>query len=517
MRVCEARMALVQRIAISGLSLLAVLMLWRSTTVFAQGTGPIWDAPFNVSDSPDTSVTPSIACDAFGNIHVFWSEKTQGEPSEFPGRDVADSIFYRQLRDGEWSPAIDVAFADQGESFLRQPTVATDSKGTLYLVWSGYRGVYFSSAPIASATTAAAWSPPALVVPINPIASFSGLVMRPRLVVDETHRSLHVIYSLYGTNGNLFYLRSQDMGLTWDDPVALTDVSLARSSSEVSANGRIFLDQGSGLHAIWDYVVKEGDDWLGKAIQHTVSADNGETWNTPTDVALAWQGARWWGTPDAVATSERLHVVFACGDRPRRCYTYSLDGGETWAQPQRLFGDFQSLAGWDSLTVDMNESVHLITQLRDLQSATHIWHAAMDSGGWPPEPSLTPLEPAMADHFPESCISLGNELHFVMAQEQQGEVWHLSGQLYPEGNTPLALPVPTRAPTPATEISRTAVATVATAATATRMPISSQSPQMQDTAPASRRQASPLVIVLIGTLPALLLVAGVIGFRLNKR
>ncbi|QLQ08038.1 MAG: exo-alpha-sialidase [Anaerolineae bacterium] len=353
-------------------------------------------------------MTPAIACDAFGLVHVFWSERTQGEPSEFPGRDTGDSIFYRQLRDGEWSPAIDVAFADEGESFLLQPVAGTDSDGTVYLVWSGYRGIYFSYAPIVSATMAAAWSPPVLVVPVNPIADFSGPVKRPRLVVDEVHHSLHVIYSLYGTNGNLFYLRSPDMGQTWDEPRPLTDVTQARAADEVNANGRIILDQAGNLHVIWDYVVKQDEDWLGQVIKHVTSTDNGETWSTPSDVAVAWQGARWWGVPDIVATSDKLHIVFACGDRPRRCYTYSRDGGQTWERPQPLFGDFMSLAGWDSMTVDMNDTVHLIAQLRDLESQTYVWHAALGDDRWPAEPFRTPLEMWMADHFPESCTSLGN-------------------------------------------------------------------------------------------------------------
>ena len=197
------------------------------------------------------------------------------------------------------------------------------------------------------------------------MASFSGPVKRPRLIVDEAHGSLHVIYSLYGTNGNLFYLRSPDMGQTWDEPRALTDVTLGTSSTEVNANGRIILDHADNLHVVWDYYVKEGEDWLGKAVKHQASTDNGATWSAPTDVAVPGSGEIWWGTPDVVASTDKLHVVFVCGDRPRRCYTYSLDGGETWAQPQRLFGDFMSLAGWDSVTLDMNEEVHLITQLRD--------------------------------------------------------------------------------------------------------------------------------------------------------
>ena len=110
-------MALEQRAVISSLFLLIVLTLWSSTSAQAQGTVPVWGTPFNVSDSRDASVNPTVACDVFGNVHVFWSEKTQGEPREDPGHDVGDSIFYRQLRNGEWSPAIDVAFADQNELY----------------------------------------------------------------------------------------------------------------------------------------------------------------------------------------------------------------------------------------------------------------------------------------------------------------------------------------------------------------------------------------------------------------
>jgi len=257
--------------------------------------------------------------------------------------------------------------------------------------------------------------------------------------------------------------------------------------------------------------VKEGEDWLGKVIKHTMSTDNGETWSTPTDVAVAWQGARWWGVPDVTATSDKLHVVFACSDRPRRCYTYSRDGGQTWERPQPLFGDFMSLAGWDSMTVDMNDKVHLIAQLRDLQSQTYVWHAALESGGWPAVPFRTPLEMSMADHFPESCISLGNELHFVMAQEQQGEVWHLAGQLYPKGLAALALPVPTDAVviTPVAQKTMVSVLPPVTPVV-TRAPLSKDNEFSGD-------QDSPVSVLAISVLPALLLIAGVIFYKLRNK
>lgn len=481
--------------------------LGNGRKAIAQSEGPIWGRPYNISNSKNASVTPAIMCDAFGAVHVFWSEKTQGEPSGAPGHEVGDSIFYRRLQNGEWSSGIDVAFADQNELYLTQPVAAADSSGTLYLIWSGYRGIYFSSAPIASATSAAAWSPPAWVVRIDPMASFSGPVKRPRLIVDEARRSLYAIYSLYGTNGNLFYLRSTDLGETWDEPRVLTDVTLATSSTVVNANGRIALDRSGNIHIIWDYVVKEGEDWLGKAIKHTVSTDNGDTWSTPTDVAVPWQGTIWWGVPDVVATSDKLHVVFACGDRPRRCYTYSQDGGETWARPQRLFGDYMSLAGWDSVTVDVNDKVHLIAQLRDLQSQTFIWYATLESTGWPAEPSKIPYDPTLADHFPESCISPSNELHFVLDHESQGEVWYMSGQLYPMGSSALVLPTSTSVP----------IASSTVEAKATEAPARAESPKVGDIPTSAGQDASASILIIISVLPVLLLIAGVALYRWSRR
>lgn len=504
----ETEVAAAKRIVIGGFIVFVALMLWSGAPAQAQDTRPVWGAPFNVSDSRDASVNPAITCDLFGNVHVFWSEKTQGEPREDPGHDVGDSIFYRQLQNGEWSQATDVAFVGQSDSFFIQPAAAADSAGMLHLVWSGYRGLYFSSAPIASATTAAAWSSPDWMVRINPTAGFSGPVKRPRLIVDEAHGSLHVIYSLYGTNGNLYYLRSPDMGQSWDDPRALTDVPEARSSTEVNANGRIILDEAGNPHVVWDYLTKEGEEWHTRAVRHQTSTDNGETWSTPTDVAIPEPGDTWWGSPDVVASAGKLHVVFVCGDRPRRCYTYSQDGGQTWAQPQRLFGSYDSIAGWDSLTVDSNGKVHLIAQLRDLNSETYIWHATWGPEGWPGEPSRIPYDPALGDHFPESCISLGNELHFVLDHESQGEVWHMSGQLNLTGAPALALPVPVerkRAATP--------TPVVVVAAAATELPAASQDPKLPDSAPPARRGVSESAVIIIGILPALLLVAGVILYN----
>ncbi len=228
---------------------------------------------------------------------------------------------------------------------------------------------------------AAGWSSPDWVVPNNPTASFSGPVMRPRLIVDEAHGSLHVIYSLYGTNGNLYYLRSPGHGAALGRTARPDRCPRSNVLHRSQCQRRIILDKAGSLHVVWDYLTKEGEEWYTRAIEHRTSTDNGETWSTPIDVAFR---ARRDLVGQSRCRGERRTSCTSClcaGTDPEDATPTRRTGAKTWARPQRLFGGYDSLAGWDSMTVESNEEVHLIAQLRDLEYERFIWHAVLGRAG----------------------------------------------------------------------------------------------------------------------------------------
>jgi hypothetical protein len=88
--------------------------------------GLSWLPVERLTNDPGRSSHTSVAADAFGNIHVIWSDTRDG-----------DEEIYHTLFDGSsWQPENRVSHAD-GESM--RGSAATDSEGDLHVIWQDDR------------------------------------------------------------------------------------------------------------------------------------------------------------------------------------------------------------------------------------------------------------------------------------------------------------------------------------------------------------------------------------------
>lgn len=433
------------------IAVLLVLLLFPGRAAKASGVRqqtspglPVWSPWINLSSTPGGSIKPAITADLFGFVHVFWSEKMQGEPGRFPGREAGDTILYQRLYGGQWTDAIDIAFT-QDDIWFNDPDADTDSSGRIYLVWSGYRGLYFASAPIKGAWSAANWRKPMRIIETNPGANGIGPVSRPKILIDESRNVLHVVYSLLGIDGGLYYVRSEDSGVTWSLPLALVQLPAGAGREEAHSGARIKHDSSGRIHLVWSQFL--APDFIEKHVWYSRSDDGGSSWTPPFELSHLQPDDVWQAAPALAVAGDAVHLVWTCGQRPYRCYRMSPDGGHTWRPMQRLFGTMESLAGWDTVTVDSLDRVHIVAQLRK-RAIPGIFYSFETDSVWPSSPQDIPCAAVgiCGGHFMASAISLGNELHVVTQHESLGEIWYTSAQL--DSPAVEALPLPETMVTP---------------------------------------------------------------------
>jgi hypothetical protein len=109
------------------LHILAFILLLSSASVARAQQGG-WLPPINLSNSWPASNYSKVAVDYNGRAHVIWSEAVRGD-----GSGQMDTAFYTVLRNGAWSPPVDVLAAAAGDS-LSPADLTVDAFGD----WSAY-------------------------------------------------------------------------------------------------------------------------------------------------------------------------------------------------------------------------------------------------------------------------------------------------------------------------------------------------------------------------------------------
>ena len=219
-----------------------VLVFWRVDCVSAQGK-ITWNEPFNVSMSGTSSSYPAIVADAYGYVHVFWSEDMDGptiSTDELPRS--GNTILYRCWDGRSWTESVDI-LAVSNESYANFIAVAVDDMNQLHLVWSGSDNLYYSTAFAADAYSARAWSPPQV---------FSGQSADTLYGLDvdvDSQGKVHIVYAEKGNDAGVLYVSVPTDNAAWSLPVGISD---GLGPNEVAfAEVRLAIDTSDRLHVAW--------------------------------------------------------------------------------------------------------------------------------------------------------------------------------------------------------------------------------------------------------------------------
>lgn len=476
--------------------------LWMTPVLSAQS--PVtWTETLVLAEPATSWSRPSVAADPWGRVHVVWSDRYGGAGPASEQSDAYGDTLYHAYWDGwQWSEPLDIIIGATGDSALAHPEVTVDAKGQIYLTWSARAGLYFDSAPALGAHDAASWQSTQV------IAEGSGFE-ESRLIANPDGR-LHVVsVKLQGDQGgNLLYTTSEDGGVIWSSPIAISEVYAADDT--VSVAPEMVRDGQGWLHVVWSE--RSAPDWIGQRVLYARSEDDGATWTRPIPLAQRQLDGDWEDHPSLATTGDgNLHLVWVCGE-VERCYRVSLDGGRAWSRTERILVGLRSSAGGDALVADYEGNLHLIAQLR---YPNGIYYASKPyAGSWQRPVLLVSETEFQQGHFYRSALSEGNQLHGVWQKaSQDGDVVYLRIVTRASPLSPVDIPtmssvqetVPSHLPTQVTE------------------PPHGQSSTLTPATPAPYGAAtesqlvSPAWPILWAVLPAAMMIALVVGLRLRGK
>src|ERR1019366_7371822 len=218
--------------------------------------------------------------------------------------------------------------------------------------------------------------------------------------------ALHVVWYDYrdGTgNGEIYYKRSTDGGITWGTDTRLTNDTAVSVNPSVTVSGSI-------VHIVWQ------DERDGNPeIYYKNSTDGGITWSADTrltnDVANSWN-------PSVAVFGSAVHIVWQDyrDGNYEIYYKHSTDGGITWSVDTRLTNDgaFSAIP-----VVTVSGSIAHIAWRDNRDGNDEIYYKHSTDGGitWSADTRLT--NDAANSEYPSIAVS-GSLVHVVWNDMRDG-------------------------------------------------------------------------------------------------
>jgi hypothetical protein len=450
-----------------------------------------WTVPSLLSSGQGHGSNATLIADKYGFIHAFWSEELENEQT---------LLVYSRFDGSNWSVPTDL-YITRPFIPIKNISVTISPDDRLYVMWpEGDEGpAYFFSASLAHTLSTQDWEKPYLV-------SLHGNIAEFRI---DAKGVFHVVYSrITSDERGVFYIRSDDQGISWTSPLWLDPDIL---SDHMPSDMSFVLDEDDGLHVTWFYYSTEfggGGDW----VRYVHSLDGGKSWSTPFTIDRLDQAEILAGeelsnaAPVLVTNGEQVHVIWAGGTLHYRHHRYSEDRGQTWSQSTRILGELNGAAG-DGAAVDGAGRLHYFSQIRFPQG---IYHAVWDNHQWAKPHLIYLIRYSDEDdignrihaHTTYPIIRAGNQIILTLT-DPPPEVMR---RLFFMQTTLTDIPVTSFEPTPTpTAVPTQEVTSTPTPVPATPLPSFGAAPLP----PASG--ARPDRAVWLGVAPVLLLVLGAIG------
>ncbi len=238
--------------------------------------GVSWGADTRLTNNSANSFTPSVSVSGSA-VHVVWRDDRDGNAA----------IYYKRSIGGGVSWGADTRLSNSS-GFSQFPSVSVFGS-VLHVVWEDQRDgnaeIYYKR----STDGGSSWGTDTRLTnnsanSFNPSVSASGSVLH---VVWEDHRD--------GNDGEIYYKRSTDGGVSWGADTRLTNNSVESFFPSVSVSD-------SAVHVVW----RDNRDGNSE-IYYKRSTDAGTNWETDTRLTNNPASS---GNPSVSVSGSVVHVVW---------------------------------------------------------------------------------------------------------------------------------------------------------------------------------------------------------------
>jgi hypothetical protein len=484
------------RISITLLAIALLSLFWIAPAQ-AQSQGGGWSEPHRLSSTAGKASEAYMVADQYGYVHCFWTETLFENQRRI--------IKYSRFDGTTWTKPNDIYITGTAITNI-SPFV--DKFGMLHIAWAeGLLGpAYYTYAPANDAFSAKNWAKPIQI----------DIPARTLHLRIDSKGIFHILYVNQSDDAGVYYIRSEDQGMTWSEPVWL-DPDILPGHIPDSLNFE--LDENDGLHAVWFYGTREPTeqpDW----VRYAHSLDGGSTWSDPFLIDQydeASDHRLTSASPKMIVQGQTVHVIWAAGSLPYRYHRFSTDAGLTWSAPVQIFGELHGQA-FDGLAVDRSNRVHFFGQIRYPMG---IYHAYWDQNRWS-RPSLVYLIAEEGEdmgervhaHFTLPVIRAGNQLVLSFTDPPADPnrrlfvMYRTLDDISPLENKPTLVPTTTLAPMSS-----------ATPDQLTAMPQRTATPPSLDSAEVNQvgKVPAPDLAIRMALVPTLLVLVGTMIYQLYKR
>ncbi len=411
-----------------------------------------WSEPINISNTPGNSRYPEIAADAWGNVHVVWSEDEDGQG-------WGESIYYTMWNGEAWTESVDIFYTPPAAHI---PAVAADSLGYVHVVWNANNTTRYSRARIGDGPwSAAAWSRPQILSTQSAFTTYWT-----DIAVDD-QGNLHVVWTERSAEDeleDLYYSRSVDGGQSWSLPINLSSTPEQQSSFE-----QIITDAEGNPHVVWLELSRSRAGWDegDVGVFHSWSSDGGESWFAPEEMSQPGPEGFSGAYPAIIADDQYVYTIWnERRNDPRRDTIFARRWEDGWWSDIAVVTDDSGMIGTSGIwtrvrgVADGAGNLHLVWETWDGEAITvqYVWS---EDGGqtWSVPVAISNPSPPSELWRTDIAVSEENRLHVVWFGG--GDIYYATYQTTARAETPLPYVASTSAPptatTPATMPSPTAV------------------------------------------------------------
>lgn len=217
----------------------------------------------------------------------------------------------------------------------------------------------------------------------------------------------------------IYYRRSTDAGQTWSDETRLTTAAGIKWNPSVTAAGAF-------VHLVW--ADNRDGNW---EIYYKRSTDAGVSWQADVRLTESVFAQQW---PCVVASESLVVVAWTDGEDVdgELCCRSSTDGGATWLAQTRITRGAAQPGMWAPALGISGRYVHAVwPDGRDGNFEVYYSRSADQGVNWEPEQRLTE-DPAVSNY---PCVGAGGSaVHVVWSDYRDGELPEIYYKRNPSGN-----------------------------------------------------------------------------------